>query len=93
MIILFIALLVAILFLIFENIKLQNKIKRAKALAECDPLTGAYNRNGFISKTEKVLMGSTQKNEYAILFFNIKGFKVINELLESKVAMMFYAKV
>lgn len=80
MIILFIALLVAILFLIFENIKLQNKIKRAKALAECDPLTGAYNRNGFISKTEKVLMGSTQKNEYAILFFNIKGFKVINEL-------------
>ena len=70
--VLFISLLAAILFLIFENIQLQDKIKRAKTLAECDPLTGAYNRNGFISKAEKVLMESTQKNEYAILFFNIK---------------------
>ena len=93
MIILFIALLVAILFLIFENIKLQNKIKRAKALAECDPLTGAYNRNGFISKTEKVLMGSTKKMNTQFCFLTSKDLKLSMSFLESKVAMMFYAKV
>lgn len=45
-----------------------------------DVLTGAYSRQGFINYAEKFLWDSSQESKYAILFFNIRGFKAINEL-------------
>ena len=45
-----------------------------------DPLTGGYNRQGFIQHTEEILEDSEDKTQYAILFFNLKNFKAVNEL-------------
>lgn len=59
---------------------LQNKLKQAKQGTERDALTGTYSREGFLFGAEKILQGSSYTSEYAVLFFNIKGFKVINEL-------------
>lgn len=46
-----------------------------------DPLTGGYNRQGFIEHAEEILEESEDKTEYAILFFNLKNFKAVNELI------------
>ena len=46
-----------------------------------DPLTGGYNRQGFIEHTEEILEKSQDKTKYAILFFNLKNFKAVNELI------------
>lgn len=45
-----------------------------------DVLTGGYNRQGFIRHTRSILNNCPDKTEYAVLFFNIKNFKVVNEL-------------
>ena len=45
-----------------------------------DALTGGYNRQGFVQKAERVLQNSEETDHYAILFFNIKNFKAVNEL-------------
>lgn len=45
-----------------------------------DVLTGGFNRQGFITKAEKILKKCPDKTEYTILFFNIKNFKAVNEL-------------
>lgn len=47
-----------------------------------DTLTGGYNRQGFVQKVERVLQASTEEDHYAILFFNIKNFKAVNELFD-----------
>lgn len=46
-----------------------------------DPLTGGYNRQGFIQHAEEILEESEDKTQYAILFFNLKNFKAVNELV------------
>lgn len=45
-----------------------------------DTVTGAYNRSGFLDRVEAIVKYSKEAEEYALLFFNIKGFKVINAL-------------
>ena len=47
-----------------------------------DALTGGYNRQGFVQKAEHILQNANEDENYAILFFNIKNFKAVNELLE-----------
>lgn len=48
--------------------------------SEKDVLTGGYNRRGFIRITERLLNEVPDRTKYAILFFNVKNFKAVNEL-------------
>ena len=50
-------------------------------ISDQDILTGGYNRQGFIRQVEKILQNSQDRTQYAIMFFNIKNFKAVNELL------------
>lgn len=50
-------------------------------ISDQDILTGGYNRQGFIRQVEKILRNSEDRTEYAVMFFNIKNFKAVNELL------------
>lgn len=46
-----------------------------------DYLTESYDRRGFIYRTETYLKDVPDKTEYAVLFFNLKKFKAVNELI------------
>lgn len=48
--------------------------------SEKDVLTGGYNRWGFIRITERLLNEVPDRTKYAVLFFNVKNFKAVNEL-------------
>lgn len=48
--------------------------------SEKDVLTGRYNRWGFIRTTERLLNEVPDRTKYAVLFFNVKNFKAVNEL-------------
>lgn len=48
--------------------------------SEKDVLTGGYNRRGFIRITERLLNEVPDGTKYAVLFFNVKNFKAVNEL-------------
>ena len=48
--------------------------------SEKDVLTGGYNRRGFIRNTKHFLNAASDRTQYAVLFFNIKNFKAVNEL-------------
>lgn len=48
--------------------------------SEKDVLTGGYNRWGFIQITERLLNEVPDRTKYAVLFFNVKNFKAVNEL-------------
>ena len=45
-----------------------------------DTVTEAYSRKGFIREVEDILENTDDPTKYALLCFNIKGFKAINEL-------------
>lgn len=45
-----------------------------------DVLTGGYNRQGFMQRTKAILNEAGENEQFAVLFFNIKGFKAVNEL-------------
>ena len=48
--------------------------------SEKDVLTGGYNRRGFLRITERLLNEVPDRTKYAVLFFNVKNFKAVNEL-------------
>lgn len=48
--------------------------------SEKDVLTGGYNRRGFLRITERLLNKVPDRTKYAVLFFYVKNFKVVNEL-------------
>lgn len=48
--------------------------------SEKDVLTGGYNRRGFIRITERLLNEVPDRTKYAVLFFDVKNFKAVNEL-------------
>ena len=48
--------------------------------SEKDVLRGGYNRRGFIRITERLLNEVPDRTKYAVLFFNVKNFKAVNEL-------------
>ena len=45
-----------------------------------DVLTGGYNRQGFLDHTKEILKNAEKNEKFAVLFFNIKNFKAVNEL-------------
>lgn len=48
---------------------------------ETDSLTGLYNRRGFVREAEKCIKDSGASGiNYAVLFINIKNFKMVNEV-------------
>ena len=49
-------------------------------LAGRDVLTGGYNRQGFLDHTKEILKNAEKNEKFAVLFFNIKSFKAVNEL-------------
>ena len=56
-----------------------------------DALTGGYNRQGFVQKAEHILQNANEDENYAILFFNIKNFKAVNELFGIDLGDFIYA--
>lgn len=62
-----------------------------------DSLTGGLNRKGFIRLVENLFSSGVDKTRYDILFFDIKHFKAVNELIGFKngdyVLEQFYKKL
>lgn len=60
-----------------------NRVHNILSLYEhdyLDALTGGYNRGGFIRMSENVLNNASSRQNYALMFFDIKNFKATNEL-------------
>ena len=55
-------------------------LKDVTILLEQDHLTGEANRYGFIRRARQVIRDTQLQYQFAIMYFNIKGFKAINEL-------------
>ena len=62
-------------------------------ISDQDTLTGGYNRQGFIRCVENILRESENRTQYAILFFNIKNFKAVNELFGLETGDMVLKKI
>ena len=58
-----------------------------------DILTGGYNRQGFIRHVGRILQESEDKTQYAIVFFDIKNFKAVNELFGTEIGDMVLRKM
>lgn len=58
-----------------------------------DILTGGYNRQGFIRHVGRILDESEDKTQYAIVFFDIKNFKAVNELFSTEIGDMVLRKL
>ena len=58
-----------------------------------DILTGGYNRQGFIRHVGRILEESEDKTQYAIVFFDIKNFKAVNELFGTEIGDMVLRKI
>lgn len=65
--------------------EISRESKVHELLLERDTLTGAYSRAGFVAQATQVLQAATSSERFAILFFNIKGFKAVNELFGNTV--------
>lgn len=59
---------------------LLTTLKDVTILLEQDHLTGEANRYGFIRRARQVIRDTQLQCQFAIMYFNIKGFKAINEL-------------
>ena len=55
-------------------------LKDVTILLEQDHLTGEANRYGFIRRARQVIRDTQLQCQFAIMYFNIKGCKAINEL-------------
>ena len=55
-------------------------IEDVTSLSEKDTLTGGINRGGFIRRAERILRERNGVENYALLYYNIRGFKAVNEL-------------
>ena len=53
-------------------------------IGEKDLVTGGFNRRGFFSKAQNILSESNEQQKFAIIVFDMIGFKAINELFGSK---------
>lgn len=60
-----------------DNSEMGAGMERQKSIL--DELTGIYNRNGFYQATEE-LFAKNPDTKYIIAYWNVKRFKVINEL-------------
>ena len=62
-----------------ERSLILSTLEDISDVMECDSLTGALNRSGFITFTLRTLENKTPADKYAVLYFGIRGFKAINE--------------
>lgn len=81
-ILLTIIIIICVVILLWILIRNKNYIYLSDPV-EHDVLTGTFNRTGFLRYTENKIKKKFDSEKYAILFFNIKGFKAINELFGS----------
>ncbi|MEG2710349.1 MAG: EAL domain-containing protein [Clostridia bacterium] len=82
-IVMFSSLLVMLLLIRHERQAQKGLIQsadRLRFLAERDNLTGLYNRVAFVEKARDRLSGAAP-NDYAMVYFDVDRFKVINDLL------------
>lgn len=54
---------------------------------EIDSVTGAYTREGFFNQVSEILKQNTNQ-DFAIMYFNVADFKVINDLYGSEIGDM-----
>ncbi|MBP3338037.1 MAG: EAL domain-containing protein [Lachnospiraceae bacterium] len=74
-------------FVIQDRTKEIENAKREQYLASHDTLTGVYNKEQFISKSEKYIKRHPDEDLY-IICTDFKDFKMINDLLGTKVGDM-----
>lgn len=48
-----------------------------------DTLTGEYNHRGFIEAAQQLIRDEQRKEEFAILYINLRGFKAVNDVFGS----------
>lgn len=84
----------------FDREIVRTRIKNVLAIYEryvTDSLTGGLNRKGFIRQVENLFRSGVDQTQYEILFFDIKNFKAINELIGiengDRVLRQFYHKL
>lgn len=53
------------------------------SLLDRDTLTGEYNHRGFIEAVQQLIRDEHRKEEFAILYINLRGFKAVNDLFGS----------
>ena len=77
-----------------------TRVRNTIALFErdyIDQVTGGYNRKAFIRQVSRSLKEMSAKADYVLLFFNIKNFKAVNELLGvgggDKLLRWFYQRI
>ncbi len=60
----------------------ERRAGEAEAIAERDPLTGAFNRRGFLREMKRVLaLSKRHRVPVALLYADLDGFKMVNDLL------------
>lgn len=68
----------------FDKDIVKTRIRNVLAIYErytMDSLTGGLNSEGFIRQVQNFLQSGVDCTEYEILFFDIRNFKAINEIL------------
>ena len=68
----------------YDPVIVPSRIARTISLDEAgyiDPLTGEYNRQGFLQMAESYFRNGHQLHDYAFLHFDIMGFRTLNRLL------------
>ena len=60
--------------------RIISSMEDVTGVIERDSLTGLYNRRGFVRAAERILEESKDSGiQYAVMFFNIKNFKAVND--------------
>jgi diguanylate cyclase (GGDEF)-like protein len=63
-----------------EQAEMRDKLAEAEAAADHDPLAPVYNRRAFMRETSRVIaMVRRHEVEAALIFFDLNGFKEIND--------------
>lgn len=70
-------------FILYDITKLEQQLEREHEIAVTDPLTGAYNRTGFLEAANTFLYESRFEAGFAMIVTGIKNFKEINSIYGS----------
>lgn len=71
----------------FDREVVRTRIRNVLAIYEryvLDGLTGGLNSKGFNRQVENLFYSGVDKTQYEIMFFDIKNFKAVNELIGMK---------
>lgn len=70
-----------------EHMAKDNQLNEMRRNIELDNLTGIYNQEAFQAKAAKMIQ-ENRETRYAVVYFNISCFKVINELFNMETGDM-----